>query len=95
MNFYKLKSNVHLEILNKIFESKVDKIENRGKTSKLSVLYFKMVSLHKKILAAERMGDWEAHLNCIEHMILFFHAAGHFNYAKSARPYFLKLIRLK
>lgn len=33
------------------------------------------------------MGDWESHLNCIEIMIPFFHSAGHFNYAKSARLY--------
>lgn len=31
------------------------------------------------------MGDWESQLKCIELMIPFFHAAGHFNYAKSAR----------
>lgn len=33
------------------------------------------------------MGDWELQLKCIELMILFFHAAGHFNYAKSVRLY--------
>ncbi|XP_052758830.1 uncharacterized protein LOC128202453 [Galleria mellonella] len=95
MNFEKLKSNEHLKKLNEIFQSKLDEIENRGKTCKLWILYYKMVSLLKKFLAAERMGDWEAHLNCIELMIPFFHAAGHFNYAKSARLYLQKMRLLK
>lgn len=87
MDFDELKSEEHLKKLNKIFESKLDEIENRRKTCKLWILYFKMVSLLKKFLAAERMGDWKSYLNCIKLMIPFFHTAGHFNYAKSARQY--------
>lgn len=76
-------------------ENKLDEIENRGKTCKLWVLYFRMVSLLKSFLAAERMGDWESHLKYIEHMIPFFHAAGHFNYAKSSRLYLQDMNNLK
>lgn len=54
-----------------------------------------MVSLLKSFLAAERMGDWESHLKCIELMIPFFHAAGHFNYGKSARLYLQDMKNLK
>lgn len=41
------------------------------------------------------MGDWESHLNCIELMIPFFHAAGHLNYAKSTRLYLQDMKSLK
>lgn len=41
----------------------------------------------KKFIAAERMGDCEEHLNCIEVMIPFVHASGHMNYANSAGLY--------
>lgn len=87
MNINEIQSNADFEKLNRIFESKMNEIEKRGNTCKLWVLYFRMVSLLKKFLAAERMGDWKSHLRCVELMIPFFHAAGHFNYAKSARLY--------
>lgn len=41
------------------------------------------------------MGDWESHLDCIELIIPFFHAAGHFNYAKSARLYLQDMRKLE
>lgn len=44
-----------------------------------------MIPLMKQFLTAERMGDCESHLECIEVILPFFHVAGHLNYAKSAR----------
>lgn len=44
-----------------------------------------MVSIAKEFIRAERMGNWEAHLNCIRKMLSYFHAAGYFLYAKSAQ----------
>lgn len=49
----------------------------------------------KKFIAAERMGNWELHLHCIETMIPFYHAAGHFNYAKSSRLYLQDMYHLR
>lgn len=46
-----------------------------------------MVSVLKDFIAAERMGDWNLHLHTIERMIPYFHASGHFPYAKSAQMY--------
>ena len=40
---------------------------------------------------AERTGDWKLHLHCIREMIPYFHSAGHFPYAKSARLYLHKM----
>ncbi|XP_046409257.1 uncharacterized protein LOC124174204 [Ischnura elegans] len=87
MNIDEIHLNESFERLNQLFEIHLETIEKRGKTAKLWVQYFRMVSLMKQFLAAERMGDWESHLECIELMIPIFHAAGHFNYAKSARLY--------
>ena len=39
---------------------------------------------------AERTGDWKLHLHCMREMIPYFHVAGHFPYAKSARLYLHK-----
>lgn len=87
MDIDKIQSNENFEKLHTLFEKKLVEIEKRGKTCQLWVQYFKMVSLLKNILAAERMGDWNSHLQSVELTIPFFHAAGHFNYAKSARLY--------
>lgn len=92
MNMEEIQCNLASQKLNKIFDNKLDEIERRGKTCKLWVKYFKML---KDFRAAERMGNWEIHLNSIDPMILFFHAAGHFNYAKSARLYLQNMTELK
>lgn len=58
--------------------------------------YFRLVSLLKKFLAAERMGDWKLHiLKVFETWYLFFHAAGHLNYSKSARLYLQDMEQLE
>ena len=36
---------------------------------------------------AERIGDFQLHLHCVEKMIPFFHASNYFKYAKSTRRY--------
>lgn len=95
MNIDEIHSNKTFKRLNELFERHIEKIEKRGKTSKLWVQYFRLVSLMKQFLAAEKMGDWESHLQCIELMLPFFHAAGHFNYAKSARLYLQDMRSLK
>lgn len=87
MDIDRIQNNENFEKISKLYQSKINEIEKRGKTCKLWILYYKMVSLLRKIIAAERMGNWKLHLECVELAIPFFHAAGHFNYAKSARLY--------
>ncbi|KYN28334.1 hypothetical protein ALC57_02247 [Trachymyrmex cornetzi] len=65
----------------------LEKVEENSPTAKLWVQYFNMVSLLKKFIEAERTGDWEKHLYIIKLMILYFHASGHFPYAKSCQIY--------
>ena len=66
------------------FNEKLKEFEKRGPTSKLWVQYLNMVSIAKEFIRAERMGDWQGYLNSIKEMLSYFHASGHFPYAKSA-----------
>ncbi|CAH1106781.1 unnamed protein product [Psylliodes chrysocephalus] len=69
------------------FNQKLKEYEERGPTATLWITYFIMVSITKEFLRAERMGDWKAHLKCVQEMLSYFHASGHFPYAKSAHLY--------
>lgn len=81
-------------LLNKLNE-KLKNYEERGPTAKLWIQYFHMVSIAKEFSRAERMGDWKAHLNCIKEMLPYFHASGHFPYAKSAHLYLQDMQQLE
>ena len=54
-----------------------------------------MISLVKDLIRAERAGNWKLHLKCVEKMIPYFHASGHFLYAKSAHLYLQDMRKLK
>ncbi|GBN74357.1 hypothetical protein AVEN_275181-1 [Araneus ventricosus] len=54
-----------------------------------------MVSIAKEFIKAESMGDWQAHLNCVKEMILYFHASGHFPYTKSTYLYLQDILQLE
>jgi len=54
-----------------------------------------MVSIAKELkIRAERIGDWQAHLNCVKEMLPYFHASGHFPYAGSAHLYHQDMLQL-
>lgn len=63
MNIDEIESNPQFEKLNSIFEAKLSEIEKRGNTCKLWIQYFRMVSLLKKFVSAEKMGNWDLHLD--------------------------------
>lgn len=77
------------------FKDSLSSLESKGPTSKLWVQYCKMTTLMKKFIQAERMGDWELHLETVSKMLPFFHSAGHFLYAKSARLYIQDMSNLQ
>ncbi|GBM52181.1 hypothetical protein AVEN_97621-1 [Araneus ventricosus] len=72
---------------------KLKQYEERGSTRKLWIQYFHMVSIAKEFIRAERMGDWQAHLNCVKEMIPNFHASEHFPYAKSTYLYLQDMLQ--
>lgn len=69
------------------FGDKLQELTVNGPTAKLWIQYFRMVCLMKEYIHAERSGNWQAHLSCVKRMIPYFHAAGHFPYAKSSHLY--------
>lgn len=70
-----------------IFANELNKLEQRGATAKLWVQYFRMVTLAKQFIAAERMGNWNLRLDTVQKMIPYFYASDHFLYAKSCHLY--------
>ncbi|KAL7307868.1 hypothetical protein TKK_0000187 [Trichogramma kaykai] len=77
------------------FEKEFDDIELLNPTCKLWIQYCRMVFIVNDFIYAEKCGDWELHLKTIERMIPFFHATGHFPYAKSAQIYYNDMKDLK
>lgn len=76
-----------LKDIDYLFDEKMQQLQRRSKTAELWILYFRMVSILKDFIAAEKSGDWISHLRNVELMIPFFHSAGHMSYAKSAQLY--------
>ena len=72
----------------------LDKAVTGSRTGKLWVQYVYQVLLMIKLITAERTGNWQLHLQCVEEMIPHFHAAGHLQYAKSARLYLQQMNNL-
>lgn len=86
------------EILKEIVETlekKLYEIEHRNSTCKLWITYCKMIFIVLDFIFAEKSGNWELHLKTIERMIPFFHATGHFSYAKSSTIYLQDMRKLK
>lgn len=69
------------------FKKRLLELEKNGPTAKLWVQYFRMVTLMKRFIEAERMGCWKLHLDTIQNMLPYFHASGHFLYAKCCHLY--------
>jgi hypothetical protein len=68
------------------------KLSQRGPTARLWLQYFELVDLAKMFVYAERTGDFKLHLHCVWAMVPFFHAAGHYHYAKAAHMYVQRML---
>jgi len=53
------------QLLLEQFNDKLNELQGRGLTAKLWVQYFHMVSIAKEFIKAERLGNWNGHLNAI------------------------------
>ena len=60
------------DLLNKFYKN-LQEYEQRGSTSKLWIQYFRMVSIAKEYIRAERMDDWQVHLNSVKQILPYFH----------------------
>ncbi|GBM74362.1 hypothetical protein AVEN_151972-1 [Araneus ventricosus] len=59
-------------------------LEERIRTAKLWLQYFKQITGMHDFMRVERTGDWNLHLCSVQRMLVHLHAAGHIHYAKSA-----------
>lgn len=85
----------HFETIKNKFISKLENLKKNGPTSELWIQYFRMITLVKQFIAAERSGQWQLHLQCVQRMLPYFHASGHFLYAKSAHMYLQDMLQLE
>ena len=77
------------------FHNKLNKFKARGSTAQLWVQYLDMVSIVHDFIRAERMGNWTEHLKAVKRMLPYFHAAGHFLYAKSSHLYLQDMLAIE
>ena len=49
----------------------------------------------QEFILAERLHDWQGHLNAVAKMLSIFAAAGHGQYAKFGRLYLQEMLRLQ
>lgn len=54
-----------------------------------------MVSIALDFIRAERVGLFKEHLDAVRKMLSYFHATGHFLYAKSAHLYLQEMVNLE
>jgi len=75
-------------------EKKKEEIVLGSRTGKVWILYIDMIRRVRNLIAGERMGSWELHLQAIYECLPMFAAAGHNNYLKSAYYYLQNMTRL-
>lgn len=82
-----------VEIKEKVYKT-LHQLKERGATAELWVQYIEMVTLVKMFILAERMGKWDLHLEIVWCMLPYFHASGHFAYAKCSQLYLQDMLNL-
>ena len=84
--------------MRKRFEQLTDikqKLELMSPTASLWLQYSKIVEVIRKLITADRTGNWDLHLEAIQEALPIFAAAGHHNYSKSAYMYLQSMINLE
>ena len=69
-------------------------LQETSRMAKLWVLYHQLVRTVQEFILAERLHDWQGHLNVVAKMLDIFSAAGHGQYAKFGRLYLQEMLRL-
>jgi hypothetical protein len=67
----------------------------QNRTALLWFQYMEMISILQQFIRAERVGDWNGHLDAVRKMLPFFAASGHNLYLKSAHIYLQNMLKLK
>lgn len=69
-------------------------LQETSRTAKLWVLYHQLVRAVQEFIFAERLHDWQGHLNAVSKMLGIFATAGQGQYAKFGRMYLQEMLRL-
>jgi hypothetical protein len=69
-------------------------LQETSRTAKLWVFYHQLVRRVQDFIFAERLHDWQGHLNAVAKMLDIFAAAGHGQYAKFGRLYLQEMLNL-
>lgn len=85
----------NIVFLSKKFIDKLNDLKNNGPTAKLWAQYFDSVTILLQFIEAERLGNWELHLQSIRKMLPLFHSTGHYLYAQCAHIYLQDMISLE
>ena len=73
---------------------KKEEISSALRTGKIWILYIDMIRRVRNLIAGDRMGSWELHLQAVHECLPMFAATGHNNYLKSAYHYLQNMSRL-
>lgn len=84
------------EVIMKMFDTIQEYEEEclKSRTAKLWLQYIDMVTILCKFIKAERVGNYQLHLEALHEMLPFFAASGHHLYLKSAYIYLQMMSKL-
>ena len=83
-----------LHDIDDLLSKRLAEVCSSGRTEKLLVQYFKLVTIIRLFIRAERCGDWQLHVHSVWLMIPYLHSAGHLHYARSAQVYLQEMLNL-
>ena len=70
-------------------------IKQESRTASLWLEYQNIIGIIRKLITADRIGDWNLHLEAIQQSLPIFAAAGHYSYSKSACLYLQSMLNLE
>jgi len=79
--------NSALIAVESLMRQQQSRLKSESQTARLWIEYLHWIDLLKHFIMAERTGNWHWHLEVTANMLPLFAAAGHHNYARSARLY--------
>ncbi|GBM30728.1 hypothetical protein AVEN_259588-1 [Araneus ventricosus] len=78
-----------------VVSSAVKTLEERSRTAKLWLQYFKEVSVMYDFVREERTGNWNLNLYFVQRLLVPLHAVGHIHFDKSAHLFLHNMSKLK
>ena len=71
------------------------KLTEKSRTANLWAQYQTIMEVIRKLITADRIGNWDLHLEAIQQALPIFAASGHFNYLKSGYLYLQNMLNLE